>query len=225
MITERTFLKSKHPPGSEPAQAYSTSNPTSPLPEKRELAQVWLVAAIAGDVVAFGELYQLHADQIYKYCAYRVSNPTEAEDLTAQVFLKAWQAIPRYEISGAPFLAWLYRIAHGLVVDYHKSRCRQTEVADAGLDEQFLESIGDDHSEGSNPFDKLFRQTRREAVRRALVYLPEDQQQVIYFRFVEERSHAEIAAMLDKKEGTVRGIQYRALETLGKVLGREGFLE
>jgi RNA polymerase sigma-70 factor (ECF subfamily) len=183
----------------------------------------WLHAAVAGNVEAFGQLYRLHASQIYRYCAYRVANPTEAEDLTAEVFLKAWQAIGRYQIGAVPFSAWLYRIAHNQVVNHHQRFQRRTEAADADLDEFMVENITDP-GEANDPLAYIIQNVKHEALRQALASLPEEPQQVLFFRFVEGWSHAQVAALLGKSEGTVRGIQYRALEALAKILDRGTFV-
>jgi len=182
----------------------------------------WIVAAVAGDAHAFDELYRLYSQQIYSYCFYRVNNQEDAEDLTAQTFFKAWQAIGRYRPGEAPFLAWLYRIAHNLVVNYYKSRKRHFEIADAGLDEHFVESLEDG---GESPLEALFKRGQQEELKRAMAELTEEQQQVLYLRFIEDWSHAQIANYLGKKEGAVRALQFRAVAMLEKILSRERVLE
>lgn len=122
-------------------------------------ASKYLKAAVNGDMTAFGELYRLYSEPIFRYCSYRVTNEHDAEDLTAQVFLRAWQAIGRYQIGGAPFEAWLYRIAHNLVINYQQNRRLHLEMADAGLDDHFLESIEDSEKLTSNPFETAFKRS------------------------------------------------------------------
>ncbi len=88
--------------------------------------------AIGHDPEAFGRLYDMHVDRVYRHIYYRVGNVTDAEDLTQQVFLKAWQAIDRYKKMSSPFIAWLMTISHNTVVDFYRTRkneiCRETEV-------------------------------------------------------------------------------------------------
>ncbi len=88
------------------------------MPTESELVAL----AVRRDAAAFGQLYELHLDSIYRYIYYRVGNAAEAEDLTEQVFLKAWEHIAAYDQRGLPFAAWLYRVAHNLVVDYRRTR-------------------------------------------------------------------------------------------------------
>jgi RNA polymerase sigma-70 factor (ECF subfamily) len=185
----------------------------------------WLRSAIAGDVDAFGELYQLHARAIFGYCLHRVHTPADAEDLAAQVFLKAWEALPRFEMERAPFEAWLFRIAHNLVVNYYRHHQRHPEVADAGLEPTLVESFSEEAAlvEGRSPLQNLFVLSDYTALYSALEKLNEEQRQVIYLRFMQNMSHAQIGAMLGKKEGTIRGIQFRAMEALEKILTKEGF--
>src|SRR5512135_1339680 len=96
--------------------------------KKPGLIQDDLIArARRGDVQAFGELYEHSLDAIYRYIFYRVGEVAEAEDLTETVFLKAWEALDRYEVRDVPFTAWLYRIAHNVIIDRH--RTHKTDVS------------------------------------------------------------------------------------------------
>jgi RNA polymerase sigma-70 factor, ECF subfamily len=190
--------------------------------DEQQLRQ-WVHAAIGGDKKAFEQIYTLYAAPIYRYCAYRVATPTEAEDLTAEVFLRAWQAIGQFKLNTAPFLAWLYRIAHNLIINYHSKMQNQREAADASFDDSFLEKITAEDLD-SNPLDNSIRKVQNATLKLAFNRLPEEQRQVIYWRFIEELSHAEIATLIGKNEGTVRGIQYRALQALGKLLDKGVFV-
>ncbi len=173
-------------------------------------------AAVKGDVEAFGQLYEMWAGAVYRYVAYRVRTIAEAEDLTAQVFLNAWRAIGRYQQANTPFLAWLYTIAHNQIINYSKSK-RQTTVF-TPIDEAY--TLADDNHYNS-PESQSDRRAEYEELRQAVLKLPDDQQQVIYLRYVEELSHAEIGRLMVKSEVTVRGILFRAHEALRKTLRRE----
>lgn len=163
------------------------------------------IRAGKGDTAAFGALYDRHVEAVYRYVYYRVRNDAEAEDLTSDVFMRALRAIPRYEPRQA-FLAWLYRIARNAVIDRARRARIQISFEDAlahpGVD-QVVE-----------PDSALLALSDKQAVREALSRLTPLQQEVIVLRFVEGYSTHEIASFVGKREGTVRGIQYRALEAL-----------
>lgn len=192
---------------------------TAPLPSDNALkpAQVegLIRQAVRGDVDAFGELYQLYADTIYRYFFYRVRLDTEAQDLTAQVFLNAWKAIGRYREENVPFLVWLYTIARNLLINHNKSNRHYSIMAVLG--EGVAEQVAD-HSEEANPISALLRQAENEELVKAFEQLNDEQQQVIYYRFVENWSHTELARLMGKSEGAVRAMQFRALESLRRLL-------
>jgi len=160
------------------------------------------------DAAAFGELYELHLDRIYRYVYYRVGSSSEAEDLTEQVFLKAWEAIGRYERRGLPFAAWLYRMAHNAVIDHYRARRPTTPI-----DETF-----DLEDERQNPAASAEAHFDREELKLAIGRLNSDQQTVVVLRFVEGLSHAEVGKILGKSEGAVRVIQHRALGVMQRFL-------
>ena len=180
----------------------------SPVSEKELLRR-----AIRGDKQAFGSLYELYLDPIYRYIYYRVGSHPEAEDLTEMVFLKAWEKLPRSG-KGAEvrnFRAWIYRIAHNLVVDRHR-----THKPVSALDQ---------HNQVQAPIaspETLAEHTEQSAaLEAAIMQLEAEYQQVIVLRFVNQLSHTETARILDKKEGHVRVLQYRALQKLRELLSKE----
>jgi RNA polymerase sigma-70 factor, ECF subfamily len=149
---------------------------------------------------------------------YRVGNTPDAEDLTQQVFLHAWRTVGSYQPTGAPFVAWLLAIAHNLVVSRYRRASR------AGGPSQPLEDAWQVPSAGGtteDPEAAALASADREAVRRAILDLKEEQQQVVLLRFVEGFACAEVAAALGKSEGNVRVIQHRALATLRRLLTEE----
>lgn len=166
--------------------------------------------AIAGDADAFGELYLLHLDAIFRYIFFRVGEAAEAEDLTEQVFLKAWEALSSYQRRGNPFTSWLYRIAHNIVVDYHR---RVRPVISVTL-------LNDDDlkSEQASALSQVIAYEESSSLAKAISQLPDDQQQVIILRFIEGLSHSEISRIMDKTEGACRMLQHRALTALDKLL-------
>jgi len=168
--------------------------------------------AIGHDAEAFGRLYDMHIDRVYRHIYYRVGNEAYAEDLTQQVFLKAWQAIDRYKKMASPFIAWLMTISHNLVVDFYRTR----------KDRAYLEAeiLADDSAPSpERAAEASFEQQR---LRRAILQLGGDEQRVVILRFIEGFEFGEIASLLKKKEGNIRVILHRALVKLRNILEKEG---
>lgn len=168
--------------------------------------------AVNGDAEAFGDLYVRHLDEIYRYVFYKVSNERRAEDLTEQVFLKAWDAIADYEPRGYPFSSWLYRIAHNAVVDHYRTQ-KDERPLDAIAFTLADESIG--------PEEMLMKKREVSRLLEAMAHLSEEKQELIILRFVEGLSHAQVAQILNKSEGACRVMQHRALTKLSDILGRD----
>jgi RNA polymerase sigma-70 factor, ECF subfamily len=163
-----------------------------------------------GDLAAVSELYNLHVDRIYQYVRYRTGDDQTAEDITAEVFLRAIESLGSYNDQGAPFVAWLYRIAHARVVDYWRSsKRRQTAPLDDPLLQDGLVMTDD-------AIDIDFVQHR--SLWSTLRQLTDDQQNVIILKFVQGLSNAEIARMMGKTEGAIKALQRRALEALARLL-------
>jgi RNA polymerase sigma-70 factor (ECF subfamily) len=161
------------------------------------------------DERALTELYQRHADAIFRYIYHRVGVRDLAEDLVADVFVRAMEGLPAYQDTGSPFKAWLYRIAHARVVDYYR---RQEVRRTMPLDEQIAVS-------GKADPDELVAD--RDEARRIWAVLPEltdEQQQVVSLRFIAGFSTAEVAEVLEKTEGAIRAMQHRALASLRRLL-------
>lgn len=166
-------------------------------------------AAAAGSAAAFAALYDRHLDRVYRQCYYRLGNRADAEDLAQQTFLQAWQAMPRYRRSAAPFVAWLLTISHNLIV----SKLRKTrEVTDPNLE---LAGLDDDADPETTALDRL----ATDSVRQALQLLRPDRQQVLVLRFIEGFNVEEVAAAMGKSPNNVRVIQHRALHDLRRLLG------
>jgi RNA polymerase sigma-70 factor (ECF subfamily) len=172
-----------------------------------ELAQ----RASQRDQDAFAELYTAYVEKIYKYVYYKVGDPSEAEDLCEQVFLKAWEAIGRYTWCGYPFSSWLYRLAHNLVVDHYRTRREILPLNDTLMIRE----------EPIDPEVALARSLGASDLRRAILRLTVEQRQVICLKFIEGYSNSEIASMMQKKEGAIRALQYRALRSLQAILEAE----
>ena len=172
--------------------------------------------ACGGDRQAFGALYERYVDRIYRYVYFKVGNRSQAEDLTSQTFLKAWDAIGDYEWRDHPFGAWLFRIAHNLIVDYHRSR-REVFALDDATQQLEAKASRDD----IRPEHVLAELISMERVRHAIGRLTEEQQQVLVLRFFEGLDTGEVAEMMGKRRGAIRGLQFRALSALRELLHRE----
>ncbi len=165
-----------------------------------------------GDKEAFGILYERHLDEIYRYVYFRVFNHQEAEDLTETVFLKAWEALPKSR-RVKNFRAWIYRIAHNLVIDYRKKKSPEILEAEPPVREDLI---------GIGPALEEKQESQR--LMQALARLEFKYRQVIVLRFFNQMSHAEVARVLDVEEGHVRVLQCRGLQKLGLIMN-EGWID
>lgn len=173
---------------------------------------VLVLQATYGDGDAFTRLYDVYVGKVYQYIYYRVRKTTDVEDLTQDVFIRAWRSIQRYKPGKAPFLAWLYTIAHNLVVDYYRSKRREPPVTFG----ETLTASGSAEDPDIESFIDL------DVVNRLLERLPADQQQVIMLRLIEGFDYNDIAAAMGKSQGAVRVIQLRALRRLRQWLEEGG---
>lgn len=167
--------------------------------------------AVSHDPEAFGRLYDIHVDRVYRHIYYRVGNEQDAEDLTQQVFLKAWQAIGGYKEKTSPLIAWLMTISHNLVVDFYRTR----------KDREYLEAEVLADGPASSPERAAEASFEQQRLRRAILQLGSDEQQVVILRFIEGFAFGEIASVLNKKEGNIRVILHRALVKLRSILEKD----
>ena len=170
-----------------------------------------IVRAQNGDTEAFGDLYENYLDTIYRYIYYRVQNHQDAEDLTETVFLKAWQKIPDYRIGKTPFAAWVYRIAHNIVIDHYRMR---REIIP--LSEQ--PSLSDDKM---NLEEHILSQEQKQILMKAIKRLSPLHQHVLVLRFINGLKPTEVAEILERNVGAVRVLQHRALKALHTLLTAE----
>ena len=167
--------------------------------------------ARAGDAWAFGQLFDHFHLPVYRYVASRVRHPSDAEDLTQLVFVKALEALPRYESRGIPFGGWLFRLARNAVIDHVRTSHEHADLA------QSVERAGAD----AGPDELAVIRQEIEAVRSALATLTDDQRDAIALRFFAGLSAREAAEAMGKQEGTIRGLQFRAIAALRRQLGIE----
>lgn len=173
-----------------------------------------LALASQGDQEAFGVLYDIFAGRIYNYIYYRTGNPLDAEDLTARVFFRAMRHITKYTDRGVPFSAWLYRIAHNLVANWHRDSSRRQEVA---LDDGYRADKGEEQPESA-----LMRSEEENALLGLIQNLPEERQQLLILKFVEHMSNAEIGQIMDRTEGAIKSLYHRTLLALRDEIRSDG---
>lgn len=165
--------------------------------------------AVRRDPEAFGVLYDAHVEALYRYLYYRLGHHADAEDLTAQVFLKAWQAIDRFRWQGKPFAAWLFRLAHNALIDYLRTRKPTTPLE---------EQLG---TPAALSPDWVTARIQADELARALQGLTEEQRQVVVLKFVQGMDNKEIAQIMQRKEGAIRALQMRALLAMRRLLTAE----
>ena len=165
-----------------------------------------LALAARGDQEAFGTLYERYVGRIYNYIYYRTGNQFDAEDLTARVFFRALRHIGNYTDRGLPFSAWLYRIAHNLVANWHRDNSRRREVP--------LEEILLVRPNGEHPETTLVQNEELESLMHMIRCLPEERQQLLILKFVDHLSNAEIGQIMGRTEGAVKSLYHRTLISL-----------
>ena len=180
------------------------------LPREEEAA---LVARAKSDPQVFGQLYELHVRRIYNYVYYRTGNHHDAEDLTARVFFRALEHLGRYQERGAPFSAWLYRIAHNAVANWHRDKRWNQTVA--------LEDLAGQLEHGDDPFRLAERSEAQAQLLRLVRHLPPERQQLLVLKFVERCSNQEVGEIMGRTEGAIKSLYHRTLIALRKDLGDE----
>jgi RNA polymerase sigma-70 factor (ECF subfamily) len=179
--------------------------------------EVDLVERAKTDPAAFGELYTRYINRIYNYVYYRTGNHYDAEDLTAKVFFQALRYLPNYEQRGLPFAAWLYRIAHNLVANWHRDRSRRKVIS---LDR--LAVIA--HWRGMGPFEHTAKSEQHAALLDAVRDLPDDRQQLLILKHIERLPNAQIGDIMGRSEGAIKSLYHRTLVSLRQALDERGFL-
>jgi RNA polymerase sigma-70 factor (ECF subfamily) len=161
-----------------------------------------------GDSWAFGMIFDHYHDSIYRFIASRVQRPSDAEDLTQLVFVKALEALPRYESRGIPFGGWLFRLARNTVIDHVRTRHDHVD----------LESASHQPGADAGPDEVTVARQELDEVAAALATLTDEQRDAIALRFFAGLSAREAAEVMGKQEGTIRGLQFRAIAALRRQL-------
>jgi RNA polymerase sigma-70 factor (ECF subfamily) len=168
-----------------------------------------VAAAKDGDPEAFGALFDHYYAPVYRYVAARVGRPSDAEDLAQLVFVKALEALPRYEQRGVPFGGWLFRLARNVVIDHIRTR-REHVTLDTAVERS---------TETGGPDELAALRQEMDSVACALRRLTPEQREAIELRFFAGLSAREAAVAMGRQEGTVRGLQFRAIAALRRELG------
>ena len=169
-----------------------------------------LVARAKEDPEAFGVLYERYMGRIYSYIYYRTGNHHDAEDLTAHTFHRALQHVAHYVDRGLPFSAWLYRIAHNLVANWHRDNSRRQVVS---IDDLILSG-----SKREDPVAAAEEKERQNTLLRAIRKLPPERQELLILKFTEQMSNAEIARVMGRTEGAIKSLYHRTLVALREEL-------
>ena len=166
--------------------------------------------AVKGDAEAFGAIFDIYADRVYGYVRVRVGTEHDAEDIAGTVFLKAFEAVTGYRQTGAPFSAWLFRIAHNAIVDHHRRNAKAPEpVEDV---ESFTEQ---------DPIvvdEVVLAQLDAEMMKESISRLTSEQAAVIVARFIWDMDVRSTAKVLDRTENAVKALQHRAMKRLARII-------
>jgi RNA polymerase sigma-70 factor (ECF subfamily) len=174
-----------------------------------------LIEAARRDPAAFGVLYETYVDRIYAYIYHRVGNVQDTEDLTARTFYRALDSLDTYEDRGAPFSAWLFRIAHNLVANFHRDRSRRRFLS---LDRLWFHSQDED-----TPHQSLEQEEKHAALWMAISRLPEERRNLLLYKFGSQMSNLEIGALMDKSESAIKSLYFRTLAALRQDLEARGW--
>ena len=169
-----------------------------------ETDEVTLINLARTDPEAFGALYERYVERIYNYVFFRVGSTSDAEDLTAKVFFKALNSIGSYKHMGLPFSAWLYRIAHNLVANYHRDRLRVREISIENL-------ILPDTGKHPAPEQRMQQNQENDFLLRIVNDLSPQKRELVLLKFVQNLSNEEISFIFGKTEGAIKSLYHRTL--------------
>lgn len=162
-----------------------------------------------GDKEAFGEIYELFAERIFRYIYLKVGNKEEAEDLTQQVFIRTWESLKNFQFRKNPFSSWVYRIAHNLVVDFYRKQ-KETLSLNDEIRVEIVDSLDLD--------ENLYYKEEVKKILKFINQLPEEQKDILMLRFIDDLSYGEIAKIMKKSPLTLRVLQHRALKKLKELM-------
>ncbi|OGO11963.1 MAG: hypothetical protein A2Y53_01550 [Chloroflexi bacterium RBG_16_47_49] len=185
------------------------------MPGRQDQDRELIKKAKRGDPHAFGDLYESHAPAIFRYLYAHLDSQMDAEDLTGEVFLKAWQSLPNYIERGVPFLAFLFRIARNALVDHYRQNNR--------LEPKTPDDMDGYKEEGSlEPVELVGNQLEHQQILRILNKLRPDYKSVLTLRFISELSPEETSQVMKRSVGAIRVLQHRALAALRDEMNKSG---
>ena len=166
--------------------------------------------AIKGDRGAYGKLYKIYVDPIYRYIYFRIGEDEEtAQDLTQETFMKAWENMNRFKTQKGTFKAWVYTIARNITIDYFRVNNKSIRITESFIDEkQDLEK-------------EIILKDEVNGMFTAIKKLPTNQKEILILSYVNELSNREISKILNKNSDTLRSLKYRALKNLKKEINHE----
>lgn len=223
-LRERSFLGGRFldafrsTPVEAPAvEVVPVEQPTSTenLSQEEIRAEALLVEDARRDPTAFGILYERYVERIYGYIYHRVGNVQEAEDLTARTFYRALDNLDSYEDRGAPFAAWLFRIAHNLMANWHRDRSRRRFLS--------LDRLWSQKAEEDSPEEQVEQEENHEALWSAINRLPEERRNLLVWKFGSQMSNLEIGELMNKSESAIKSLYFRTLAALRQDLEARGW--
>jgi len=228
MFTEIIRPQPRQPLSTERTEATPQSSGQQTMPEQAVVdkalsdnalstakEEAALVEQAKEDPAAFGILYERYIDRVYAYIYHRVGNAQDTEDLTARTFYRALDKLHTYEDRGLPFSAWLFRIAHNLVANWHRDRGRRHFLS--------LDKLWSHSKEGDTPEEQVEREEKHAALWEAIDRLPEDRRNLLLYKFGSRLSNLEIGELLHKSESAIKSLYFRTLATLRKELEITGW--
>jgi RNA polymerase sigma-70 factor (ECF subfamily) len=183
------------------------------MPARQDKDRELVKRAQRGDQHAFGDLYVTHAPAIFRYLFAHLQNSMDAEDLTGEVFLKAWQSLPKYMERGVPFLAFLFRIARNVLVDHYRHNNRLEQQAPDEMDSCNADGLPE-------PVETVGKRMEHQKILGVLSRLRPDYRSVLTLRFISELSPEETAQVMKRSVGAIRVLQHRALSSLREELSK-----
>ena len=206
-------------------------SPRQPLPEETDFApedvdlpetapvdqaESVLVERARTDPTAFGQLYERYVERVYSYILYRVGNVQDAEDLTARTFYRALDKLDSYEDRGLPFSAWLFRIAHNLVANWHRDRGKRRFLP--------IERLWWQSEDRETPQEQVEQQEEQRDLWAAINRLPEERRNLLLYKVNTTLSNLEIGEMMNKIESAIKSLYFRTLAALRRDLEEHGWV-